>query len=158
MKKFFYIVSILFTSAAASAQDPEQFSVFVRDRFPAYMVDYVFKNIEIVAVDEDYAKQHKKEKYQYSDLKGLGTQNSLRIGDTLLVFNDQPFYSKGQGMYMIPVVEEKVAKQKRQKREKSPEEKQRNQETLARILGTVVPGVINRVGGGSVGYQPNMIY
>lgn len=153
----------IFSFISASAQDSLavlRVQTFIRDRFDKYMVDYVWQHAVVVPVDQNYFSDHKKETYLYSDLKGGGTKNGLRIGDTILVFNGQPFYSIKQGMYMMPFVEEKTVKHKRAKREpKSPEEKQRNQETFVRILGTVAPGVINKVGKGSVVYQSsNMIY
>lgn len=163
MKRSFIAIMFIFSFISASAQDSLavlRVQTFIRDRFDKYMVDYVWQHAVVVPVDQNYFSDHKKETYLYSDLKGGGTKNGLRIGDTILVFNGQPFYSIKQGMYMMPFVEEKTVKHKRAKREpKSPEEKQRNQETFVRILGTVAPGVINKVGKGSVVYQSsNMIY
>lgn len=136
MKKFFYsLVLCLTVATSASAQSTEQ-KQFVINRFPSYMPEYVFANATVVSVDEKYAKKHDNI-YQYVDLEGKGYQGTLRVGDTVLVFKGEAFYSKGQNLFMTPVVVEKVAKApKMPKPPKSPEQKAKDVETFKQILQT----------------------
>jgi hypothetical protein len=143
MKKFFYTnIFLVIISFNSFAQNQQQINNFLIQSFPQYMVDYVLKNSETVAVTEDYAKKHKKQTYQYTDLVGNGYNGSLRIGDTLMVFNDQPFHSNGQKLFMTPIVKQKVAKT--QKEPKTEEEKERNRQILATVLNRV-PEVLGNV-------------
>jgi PDZ domain-containing secreted protein len=143
MKKFFYTsIFLIILSFNSFAQNQQQINNFLIQSFPQYMVDYVLKNSETVAVTEDYAKKNRKQNYQYTNLQGIGYNGSLRIGDTLIVFNDQAFYSNGQKLFMTPIVKQKVAKT--HKEPKSPEEKERNREILVKVLNKV-PQVLGEV-------------
>ena len=104
MKKFFYIIVFLSSFTTASAQTPEQVQSFVISRFPTYMADYVLTHVDTVVVTKKYAKKQKKKVYQYTDLGTMGYQGHIRIGDTLMVFNKEPFYSKGQKLFIVPLV------------------------------------------------------
>ena len=142
MKKFFKVLSIaLFFTTAANAQTPEQKKAFIVQRFPGYMVDYVLQNTESVPVTEKYAKKHKKTVFQYVDLQGNGYQGSVRVGDTLVVFSNQPFYSKGQNLFMAQVVE-----QKKVKAPKNLKGKNENAQILGQVASNVLGVVFNNLG------------
>lgn len=161
MKQFFYISFFLLSfTSTASAQTPEEMKAFVAQRFLKEMPQYVLQNTEIVEVTKKVAKKYKGV-YLYTDANGTDMyQGYIRTGDTLFVYGGEPFYSTGQHRFIAAgIAEQKVAKGKTRKvREpKSPEQKARTQEVLGRVIGIVVPAVVNKVGNGSVGYQPNMI-
>lgn len=135
MKKFFYITIITLFSATASAQISDQGKRFIINTFPDYMPEYVLKNAEIVSVDGHYAKKHKKHVYSYTDLQAVVYQGPLRIGDSILVFNGKPFYSKGQNLFMASADEQKTAKVKTPK---TAEERQQSQQ----VAGEIINGII----------------
>ncbi|MBP6857731.1 MAG: hypothetical protein KBC11_00840 [Candidatus Pacebacteria bacterium] len=155
MKKFFYILFIVVLSVTfANAQTVEQKS-FIAQIFPSYMPEYIFQNSEIIPVDEAYAKEHKKDIYWHNDLKGSLYQGKVRVGDTLFVFNGQPFFSKGQNVFMNPVEKEKTVKTKKVKAPKAPkqpksqEQKQQEKEVLVKIIqtGTNILTTRKQIGG-----------
>lgn len=146
MKKFFYIIISLFFVTNASAQVTDQQKQFIIQTFPGYMPEHVLQNAEVVAVDKKYAKKHDG-KYDHDNLQGAIYQGTLRIGDTVLVFNNRAFYSKGQNVFMRPSLEQKTAKAP--KVQKSPEQRAQNAETLSKILQTGA-GILNRSAGGGL--------
>lgn len=154
MKKFFYsLVVVCFSFVTADAQVTDQQKAFILQAFPEYMPEYVIQNTEVVAVTTKYTKKHKT-LFQYVELsKGVIYKGSVRIGDTLMVFNGNPFYSKGQGLWMYPIfVQKKIAKV--QRAPKSPEQKAQNAQLIGSLF-TVGMGILSQttgISGGRNGY------
>lgn len=159
MNKFFsiLILSFIFTTTANAQQGiSEETKKFIIQTFPGYMPEYVLNNAENIAITEKYARKHD-DQYQYVDLKGNGYNGSLRVGDTVLVFKHQAFFSKGQMLYMV-----KIQEQKAQKQPKTPEQRAQTAQTVNQVITTVAniggrllntniaSNTVNRVDGGLV--------
>jgi hypothetical protein len=140
MKKFFLslIILISFTFAANTQTTMEQKSFLARV-FPKDMPDHVLKNTEVVPVTKKYAKKHN-DVYLHDDLKGNTYPGYIREGDTLLVFNSQPYFSIGQNVFMVPVDEQKTAKIKTPK---TAEERQRSQQGAGEIINGIIKTGVN---------------
>ncbi len=152
MKKFFYIfVSLISLTTIASAQTTEQTNQFVINAFPTYMPGVVINETETVIVSERIAKKLAKkndtESYQYTNLQGKMYVAQVRIGDTLYVFNGQPYYSKGQSAFMLPLGgQAKAPKQKRAPR--TAEQKAQDQQMVSKgisiLTNVVLPTVLKK--------------
>ncbi len=144
MKLFISIlVSLITFTANVNAQATVEQKSFLAQIFPKDMPDHVLKNTEIVPVTKKYVKKHN-EVYLHDDLKGKVYQGYVREGDTLLVFNGQPYFSAGQNLFMTPVVEQKVAKQK--KMPKTAEQRQQTNQVVGQVVNTVLNVGLNVLG------------
>jgi hypothetical protein len=149
MNKFFYSLVILISLVATvNAQTVEQ-KTFLAGIFPKDMPDHVLKNTKIVPVTAKYAKKHN-DVYLHDDLQGGNVYPGyVREGDTLLVFNGQPYFSKGQGVFMKPVPEQNTAKAPKQKRApRTAEQKQQDNQMVSQgvniLTNIVLPTVLKR--------------
>lgn len=140
----FFTISLSGT-IIAQAQDltPEQKNDFLMRRFPEHMPADVMKNTIIMPVDSAFAEDHTK-KYQYLDGDGVVYEGKVRIGDTLAIFGDEPFYSVGQHLLMANVTKQKKVKAPRAP--KNPEQTARTVSLVVNTVGTVV-NVVRSLGG-----------
>lgn len=157
MKKFFYsLVVVCFSFVTADAQITDQQKAFIAYRFSEHMSDHVMQDAKIFIVTEKYSNRQKRKKiiFQYIDLaKGVVYQEPVRIGDTLGVFNNQPFYSRGKGLWMYPISVKKK-RTKAQRAPKSPEQKAQNAQLIGSLF-TVGMGILSQttgISGGRNGY------
>lgn len=147
MKKFFYIVLILFSFTSAFAQTPptiEQAKAFAAQRFLTYMPDYVLANRKDTVITEQYVADHPG-LYQYIDLQGKISKGYIRVGDTLVSFKNEPFYSRGENQFIMGSVPEepKISKRAIRKAEKQARKEatvQRSQRVPARIGSMTTDG------------------
>ena len=126
MKKFFYIVSFLFSSTLAVAQqqpqvpDEVQIKSFLAQTFIKDMPDYVLSHVDTLVVDEEYSKKSSTV-YTYTNLLGSSYNGYIRTGDIVLCFKGKPFYSVLQpNHFMVATPEEpKVSKRDRRRAQKA---------------------------------------
>ncbi len=99
MKKIFFFLLLVITvcSNSFAQQLDKNFEAFLLQKFPEYLPSYVVANATQVAV----TKKMTKRKYNLFDIKkDAWTQGKLRIGDTVVVFNDKPFFAIKQRMFI----------------------------------------------------------
>jgi hypothetical protein len=131
MKQIIIAVVVLLISATTFAQQEKTVEQHLLDAFPKEMPEYVRQNSKIIPVN----KKLQKEQYRFfnRDTSFIG---SLRLGDTVLIYNNQPWFTMVK-RYMVepvtntvPVVKVVKVKQPKQPRQRRPMNPQTQQAIL----------------------------
>ncbi len=147
MKLFISIlVSLIIFATSVNAQLAKDKRDLLIQLFPNATPEFVVKEAKLQPVDEDFIKKQKNKSYQY-----LATSYKLGVlkGDTVLVYDNQPFYSLNQSSFMFPVIEQKVKKAPKQKRApRTAEQKQQDQQMVSQgvniLTNIILPTVLKR--------------